>query len=260
MRNVPHSGTEPWRNKQHNQVWSFQTPNAYPFELDSPRHLEPYDLRHSQYFSPSREFKRSVFTQNLSSSVTRCGRRGRRSLIRSTVMGLHASVLLVWCHHSLWTTRQSSQCQCSNTFTQLSRAVYTRKLNKVELQWAGFWFLFYSKVMELWATAVGRDNETSGSTRPRKGLNLNRPIKRAPWWRQRQVWLHTLVWLNLFLLTFPHLSPSALDQLTMNSLIPQTTSILKWIFRPVALLFHVTSVKNLLVPQQEHFLSLHILV
>lgn len=204
--------------------------------------------------------KRSVFTQNLGSSVTRCGRRGRRSLIRSTVMGLHASVLLVWCHHSLWTTRQSSQCQCSNTFTQLSRAVYTRKLNKVELQWAGFWFLFYSKVMELWATAVGRDNETSGSTRPRKGLNLNRPIKRAPWWRQRQVWLHTLVWLNLFLLTFPHLSPSALDQLTMNSLIPQTTSILKWIFRPVALLFHVTSVKNLLVPQQEHFLSLHILV
>lgn len=60
MRNVPHSGTEPWRNKEHNQVWSFQTPTVYPFELDSPRHVEPNNLAHSQFFSPWLEFKGSV--------------------------------------------------------------------------------------------------------------------------------------------------------------------------------------------------------
>lgn len=156
------SGTEPWRNKQHHQVWSFQTPPTYPFVLDSTTTCNTL-----LSFVRVGNLK-GRFTQNSTSSITRCGRRGRRSLVRSTVKGLHA-------------LRTASVAPSQPLDDLPAQFVPTRQRIYVSLQSSpdlrssstGLFlaFILFQSDGPL-GYSGGRENKICGSTRKREELNF----------------------------------------------------------------------------------------
>lgn len=87
------------------------------------------------------------FTQNSTSSMTQCGRRGRRSLVRSTVKGLNAL-------RTASVAPSQPRDDLSAQFVPMQQGIYgisTAAQSYGRAPLGCFWLLFYSKVMDLWA-------------------------------------------------------------------------------------------------------------
>lgn len=107
------------------------------------------------------------FAQNSSSSMTRYRQMERRCLIWSTVMELHAL-------RAASVTPSQPLDDSPDQFAPTQHHVYVALQSHLQSgTWSRvpigcFWLLFYSKVMDLWATAAAREKKASGSTRTRE--------------------------------------------------------------------------------------------